>query len=79
MKRGNEMAGRENLRINGLWERIEDEIIRQDKTKVEIARECGFDRKILYEQSSSPSLLHFIRLCEVLDVNADYLLSGRMK
>lgn len=72
------MARQESSLISGLWERIEDEILKQDKSKAEIARECGFSRTRLYDQSCNPSLPHFIKLCEVLDVSADYLLFDKM-
>ncbi len=62
--------------INGLWERINDEIQKQDKSKLGIAERCGFDRKVLfgYDNISLPNLA---KLCKELNVSADYLLFGQ--
>lgn len=72
------MAKPSHLWINGLWERINGEIYRQNKTKKEIAERCGFDRKILsgYNNLSIPYLA---LLCRELNVSADYLLFGKDK
>ena len=64
-----------HLWINGLWERINDEIYIQGKTKKDIAERCGFERKTLsgYNNLSIPILA---LLCKELNVSADYLLFG---
>lgn len=68
----------EHLWIHGLWDRINDEVYRQNKTKKDIAERCGFNRKVLngYE---NPSIPHFALLCKELNVSADYLLFGKKK
>lgn len=65
-----------HLWINGLWERINDEIYRQNKTKKDVAERCGFERRALcgYNNLSLPILA---KLCKELGVSADYLLFGK--
>lgn len=70
------MAKPEHLWINGLWERINNEIYRQNITKRDISEKCGFNRKLLYEYNN-PSLPSFALLCKELNVSADYLLFGK--
>ena len=70
------MAKPEHLWINGLWDRIYDEIYRQEKTKEDISEKCGVDRKTLYGYST-PSIPIFALLCKELNVSADYLLFGK--
>lgn len=70
------MAMPSHLWINGLWERINDEIWKQNKTKTGIAKRCGFERKVL-NGDSNISLPNLAKLCEELNVSADYLLFGR--
>lgn len=41
------MAMPSYLWINGLWERINDEIYRQNRTKKDIAERCGFGRRVM--------------------------------
>ena len=67
-----------HLWVNGLWDRINDEIYRQNKTKKEIAERCGFERKNLCGYDN-PSLPVFALLCKELNVSADYLLFGKKK
>lgn len=64
--------------IFGLWDRLEDEIYSQGRTKKDVANQCGFDRKLLYSYGNI-SLVYFARLCSALNVSADYLLFGRKK
>lgn len=66
----------EHLWVNGLWDRINDEIYRQEKTKKDIAERCGFERKSL-NGYNNPSLPIFALLCKELNVSADYLLFGK--
>ena len=68
----------EHLWINGLWDRIDDEIYRQHKTKKDIAERCGFERRNLCGYDN-PSLPNFALLCKELNVSADYLLFGKKK
>ena len=62
--------------VFGLWDRIEDTIYSQGRTKIDVAKQCGFDRKNL-SQYGNISLVYFARLCSALNVSADYLLFGR--
>ena len=74
------MAQASNLYVSGLWERINQEIYDQGRTKKDVATQCGFDRKILcgYDDKSTNLILpYFARLCCALNVSADYLLFGK--
>ncbi len=64
------------LSVNDLWDRINSEIANQNRTKKDIARQCGFNRKILSSRDKYICTLYFARLCSVLKVSADYLLFG---
>jgi len=64
--------------VNGLWERINDEIRRQNRTKKDIAERCGFDRKALFGYGNI-SLPNLAKLCKELDVSADYILFGKSR
>lgn len=66
------MARESHLWINGLWDRIDDEIYKQHKTKAQVAKSCRFDRRTLYGEYNM-SLPYFARLCAELGVSADYL------
>ena len=70
------MAIPSHLRINGLWERINDEIWKQNRRKTEIAEKCGFERKVL-NGDCNISLPNLAKLCKELTVSADYLLFGK--
>ena len=72
------MAGPRYLWMYGLWERIDNEIYKQKRTKKDVAKQCGFDRKTLYGYHNI-SLVYFARLCSVLHVSADYLLFGKKR
>lgn len=73
------MAGGRYLFIEGFWDRLEDEIYKQNRTKKDIAKQCGFDRKILCRNSNHDNiwLPYFAKLCSALNVSADYLLFGK--
>ena len=64
--------------IDGFWDRLDDEIRRQNKSKLQVARKCRFDRKILYRPKNNRYIrvVYFARLCVELNVSADYLLFG---
>jgi len=62
--------------VFGFWDRVNDEIYKQNRTKKNVAEQCGFDRKLLSNYSNL-SLPYFARLCNVLHVSADYLLFGK--
>lgn len=70
------MAKQSFLWIDGFWDRIEEEIHRQNKSKAQIAKKCRFNRKTLYGYNNM-SLPYFARLCAELNVSADYLLFGK--
>ena len=70
------MAKPEHLWIDGLWDRISDEIYRQDKTKKNVAEKCGFSEAVFFEYNN-PSLPALALLCKELNVSADYLLFGK--
>ena len=61
--------------VEGFWDRVDEEIHSQNKTKLEVARHCGFDRKILSERRNLSMFFLFL-LCKELDVSADWLLFG---
>ncbi len=65
-----------NFVVLGFWERVDQEIYSQNRTKIDIAEQCGFDRKNLSGYTNL-SLPYFARLCSVLHVSADYLLFGK--
>lgn len=76
------MAKPSNLFVSGLWERINQEIYDQNKTKKDIASCCGFDRKLIEgydDKVVNLSLPYFILLCKELNVPADYLLFGKKR
>lgn len=62
--------------ISDFWWRVERQLYIQNRTKKEVAIKCGFDRKNLIEKRNlSTSFL--IKLCQELNVSADYLLFGK--
>lgn len=65
-----------HLWINGMWERIDSEICKQNKSKSGIAKRCGFKRSTL-NGDYNISLPNLAKLCKELDVSADYLLFGK--
>ncbi len=67
---------RPNFVVFGFWERVNDEIYKQNRTKKDVAKQCGFDRRILNSYGNL-SLPYLVRLCGVLHVSADYLLFGK--
>lgn len=61
--------------MNDFWERVDAEIRLQKKSKLEVARRCGFDRKKLSDRRNI-SISFLAKLCEELNISADYLLFG---
>ena len=61
--------------IDDVWDRIDEEIRKQNLNKMEVAKRCEFDRKNLYGHRNM-RILYFARLCKELNVSADYLLFG---
>ena len=70
------MAMPSHLWINGLWERINDEIYDQHKKKYELAEKWGFERKVL-NGDNNISLPNLAKIYKELNVSADYLLFGK--
>ena len=65
--------------IDGFWDRLDEEIRKQNKNKKQVAEKCRFDRKILYRPKQTNRyirVVYFARLCAELNVSADYLLFG---
>lgn len=63
--------------LDGFWDRLEDTIYCKNRTKVDVAKQCGFDRRVLNRRKNSYIILPYLaRLCSVLNVSADYLLFG---
>lgn len=65
--------------LDGFWDRIDEEIHKQNISKAQLAERCRFERKSLYESPQSHRYMclpYFARLCAELHVSADYLLFG---
>ena len=74
------MAKPSNLFVSGLWERINQEIYDQNRTKKDVAVSCGFNRELICgydDKVVNLSLPYFMLLCKELNVSADYLLFGK--
>lgn len=70
-----------SLLMKDVWDRIEEEIHKQNRTKLSVAKQCGFNKQVLRRQynkngDKSIHIPYFARLCAVLNVSADYLLFG---
>ena len=61
--------------LSDVWMRINSVISEQKVQKYKLAKKCGFDRKILSSHTNM-SLTYFARLCEELNVSADFFLFG---
>ena len=61
--------------LSDVWTRINSVFSEQKVAKKEIAKQCGFDRKTLIAQRNI-SITYFARLCEELNVSADFFLFG---
>lgn len=64
--------------LNDVWTRINGVFSKQKISKKETAKKCGFDRKILSSHTNI-TLTYFARLCEELNVSADFFLFGLEK
>lgn len=65
--------------LDGFWDRVDEEIRRQNKNKKLVAERCRFERKTLYRPKQNNRyirVVYFARLCVELKVSADYLLFG---
>lgn len=66
--------------IEGFWDRVDEEIRKQNKSKLQISKRCRFERKTLYRSKQNNRymrVVYFARLCAELGVSADYLLFGK--
>lgn len=70
------MAMPSHIWINGLWERINDELRKQNRTKKDVAEQCGFDQKTLHGHYNI-SIPNLAKLCKELNVSVDYILFGK--
>lgn len=61
--------------LSDVWNRINSVISEQGTNKAEIAEKCGFNRKTLYSYRNL-TLTYFARLCEELNISADFFLFG---
>lgn len=76
------MVQQDIIPLDGFWDRVDEEIRRQNKTKLQVARKCRFERKTLYRPKQNNRYIHLVyfrRLCVELNVSADYLLFGEGK
>ncbi|MCX4340827.1 MAG: hypothetical protein OSJ72_14435 [Lachnospiraceae bacterium] len=64
--------------LSDVWMRINSVISEQKMNKCEIAKKCGFDRKLLSGYTNI-SLTYFARICEELNISADFFLFGLEK
>ena len=64
--------------LNDVWTRINSVFSEQKVSKKGIAKQCGFDRKIL-SVNTNICITYFARLCEELNVSADFFLFGLEK
>lgn len=73
------MARPSYIFVEGFWERLDDEIYKKNRTKKDLAKQCGFDRKILIRHSGHDNIClpYFARICSALNVSSDYLLFGQ--
>lgn len=65
-----------DIALQEFWDRIDNEIKRQNISKLQLANRCRFDRKILSNHKAYMRTAYFARLCAELHVSADYLLFG---
>lgn len=66
----------DSILLEKFWNRIDNEIKRQNISKMQLAKRCRFDKKILYNYQYYMYTPYFARLCAELHVSADYLLFG---
>lgn len=61
--------------LSDVWTRINSTLVERGIHKKDIAEKCGFSRKTLSAYCSI-NLIYFARICEELNVSADYFLFG---
>ena len=64
--------------LSDVWTRINSVFSEQKVAKYKVAKKCGFDRKTLIARRNL-SITYFARLCEELNVSADFFLFGLEK
>ncbi len=64
--------------LSDVWTRINSVFAEQKVAKYKVAKKCGFDRKTLIARRNL-SITYFARLCEELNVSADFFLFGLEK
>lgn len=64
--------------LSDVWTRINSVFSEQKISKKGTAEKCGFDRKIL-SANTNISITYFARICEELNVSADFFLFGLEK
>lgn len=64
--------------LSDVWTRINSVFSEQKVSKKGIAKQCGFDRKIL-SANTNICITYFARLCEELNVSVDFFLFGLEK
>ena len=63
--------------IEGFWDRFEEVVTEDGRTKAELAKLVGCHRKTLYSRASVPSPVYLARFCAITGTSADYLLGLR--
>lgn len=61
--------------LSDVWTRINSVISEQEIQKYKLAKQCGFDRKLLSSYTNI-TITYFARICEELNVSADFFLFG---
>lgn len=61
--------------LSDVWTRINSVFAEQKVAKNKVAKKCGFERKIL-SANTNICITYFARLCEELNVSADFFLFG---
>lgn len=66
--------------VYGFWDRIEEEKQKQNLTNGKLAKRCclGSNGVRMLNQQYNPTLYNFVKLCDGLNVTADYLLFGKI-
>lgn len=60
--------------IYGFWDRVDAASAASGKSKEQIARLMGCERKVLYARGGTMHAVYLARFCAVTGVSADYLL-----
>lgn len=71
------MAKPPHIYMCDMYDRLERELYKKNISKAELARRCGFDRKVLQRDSGTMYLPYFRKVCATLHISADYLLFGK--